>query len=335
MSRLLKRGAVVLEPVHNDGGEPKEAGETGEITDASQPAANSANTVNNTVNYEELFKDLAYRVLEEHSSQTLEKTAGLFGDEKIAQAQRTAELIVNHTLETTKFEMTNVIAQGYADGFAEGKQEALSVIEPAMAKIAVFFESVARAQDLMLENFKDGIFSIISEISSKIMHREINKDDEYLTELFRDAVKSIKVEEFVTLTVSESQIDFAVRNADIFKAAVSNIQDFKITAEKDAPRGTMIVETAKTIADASYYVQEEKIDEILQQMRNTLVIPQSAEEIEEIEKIRSMRDENLQYINNNFINYDNNSENIENIENLEKIDNENSENESDINNAGI
>jgi hypothetical protein len=149
--------------------------------------------------------------------------------------------------------------------------------------------------------------------------------------LFKDAVKSIKVEEFVTLTVSESQIDFATRNTDLFKAAVSNVKDFKIIAEKDANSGTMIVETASSMADASYYVQEEKIDAILEQMKDTLIIPQSAEEIEELEKIKNMREENLDYLNSLDYNFE---ENI-NLENYENIDSENAENLSDINIAEI
>ena len=390
LSKLLKSGWVVVVPVpfeiqtgrydsvaeaeeDIEEMEDEDTGETGEAGDTAEPDGGGAAEKKpayvspeeaakireeterklrseQKMNQEALINNFK-QAFENHSSRVQEKILGLIGDEIIAQARRTAELIVSHTLETTKFEMTNVIAQGYADGFAEGKNEALSVIEPALAKIAALLESVLKVQDLMLDNFRHGIFSIISEISSKIIHKEISSGDEYLMELFNDAVKSIKVEEFVTVTVSDSQVDFVVRNTDIFKSAVSNIADFKIVSEKDASRGTMIVETAKTIADASYYVQEEKIDEIIEQMKDTLIIPQSAEEIAELEKIRRMREENLDYLNmQEYQNSENpetpenleNLENIENLENLENIDgqisdsdSENPENLSDINIAGV
>ena len=359
LSKLLKNRSVVIGqtyevPIHRyeaeyyeehedeseeeaaDGGDEEQAAEE-RVSDAARRQAAALQKEREReqrererARQEAQLKNLANQVLEEHSTQTQEKVAGLLSDEIVAQAHKTAELIVNHTLEATRFEMTNVIAQGYADGFAEGKNEALSVIEPALAKLAVFFESMASIQDLMLENFKDGMFSIISEISSKLIHRNISSGDEYLIELFNDAVKSIKVEEFVTVTVSESQVDFAVRNADLFKAAVSHVQDFKIVSDKEASRGTMIVETARTIADSSVYVQEEKIDEILAQMRDTLIIPQSAEEIEELEKIKSMRAENLDYLNL--------QDNLQDYENIEDIYDENLlenlENVSDIDNVG-
>ena len=246
---------------------------------------------------EETLKSLAREVITEYSGIEREKTNELVAGVIVAQAQKTAELIINHTLESAKQEFSNVTDRGYSDGFAEGRKEALSTLEPALKKIAALTESIAKVQDLMIENFKDGIFSIISEISSKIIHREIDSNDEYLIELYRDALKTIKVEEFVTLTVSESQLDFAVRNADLFKEAVSGIKDFKIISDKDAHRGTLIVETASTIADASHYVQEEKIDEILEQIRKNLVIPQSSEELEEIEKIKTIHAENSGYQN--------------------------------------
>lgn len=313
--------------------------ENQEISDISNNRKDTTNkkSKREEINQEAMLKNLAREIITEHSSLTQEKTKELLGEEIIAQAHKTAELIVNHTLETTKSELTNVIAQGYADGFAEGKNEALSVIEPALGKLARLTESITKIQDLMLENFRDGIFSIISEISNKIIHKEISSGDEYLLELFKDAVKSIKVDGFVTVTVSESQVDFVVRNIDLFKAAVSEVKDFRVLSEKDANRGTMIVETAKTMADASYYVQEEKIDAILEEMKNTLVIPQSVEEIEELEKIKSMREENLGYLNslNDYNNYDGENLNSQDYENLENVYNENLENLSDINIAEI
>jgi flagellar biosynthesis/type III secretory pathway protein FliH len=304
MSKLVKSSAVILDSsaymlpvtrpeIHEDIIDEADAAEElpeDEIESEDIPEKERKAAVNEEIKAKreeidkEALKNFAHEIISEHSSQTQGRTSELVGEEIITQAQRTAELIINHTLESAKFELTNVIAQAYADGFAEGKAEALSVIEPALGKLAGLTEAVANIQDMMLDNFKDGIFSIISEISSKIIHREISAGDEYLLELYKDALKSIKAEEFVTVTVGESQIDFAVRNADIFKEAVSHIQDFRIIAEKDAKPGTMIVETAKSIADASYYIQEEKIDVILQQLKDTLIIPQSAEEIEELEK---------------------------------------------------
>jgi flagellar assembly protein FliH len=308
------------EDIEEPAEEPEEPGESDEERRAREQMQQEA-----------MLKTLAREIIVEHSNQTQGKTSELVGEEIIAQAQKTAELIINHTLESTKREFDNVIAQGYADGFAEGRSEALSVIDPALGKLALLTEAVAKAQDLMLENFKDGIFSIISEISSKIVHREVNSGDEYLLGLFKEAVKKIKVEEFVTVTVSESQIDFAVRNADLFKSAVASVKDFKIVGEKDAKGGTMIVETAKAMADASYYVQQDKIDAILEQMKDALIIPQSAEEIAELEKIKSMREENLDYLNSLNYNYSEEDIDPENYEILENIDGENLENLSDIN----
>jgi len=350
MSKLVKSNSVILDeaayevPISRYEYEDKYIDEEAEaVPEYKEPEEEPEKISEETekkigqeeISQESLIKNLR-EMITENNNQAQDKTSGLIGEEIIAQAQRTAELIIKHTLESAKFELTNVIAQGYADGFAEGKNEALAVIEPALAKIAVLTESVARIQDLMLGNFKDAIFSIISEISSKIIHREINASDEYLLELYKDAVKRIKAEEFVTVTVGESQIDFAVRNVDLFKAAVSHVQDFKIIAEKDADRGTMVVETARSMADSSCYIQEEKIDAVLEQLKDTLVIPQSAEEIEELAKIKNMREENLDYLNS--LNYDYNNEEdpgLENFGNLENFNYENAENLSDINSAEI
>jgi len=187
-----------------------------------------------------------------------------------SQARRTADLIVSHTLETAKSELEGAIARGYSDGFDSGRSEALSVVEPALEKIELLAEAIKQAQDSMLEEFRDEMFNIIAEISQKILRREIDEKDEYLLVLFEDALKDIKAEEFVTVTVSESQAEFALRNIDLFKSKVANIDDFKIIPDKDAGRGTMIVETAKSVADASLEVQLGEVEAILGRMKENL-----------------------------------------------------------------
>lgn len=205
----------------------------------------------------------------------IESTSRLIGEEIIGQAQRTADLVINHTLESAKTELNNALSQGYSDGFEAGKNEAMNIISPALDKIKIMNDAVLQIQDKMLEDFRDEMFNIIAEISKKILHREIDEKDEYLITLFSDAVKDIRAENYVTVTVSEAQADFAVRNIDLFRAKVANIEDFKIIPDKNADRGTMIVETAKTVADASFNVQIESINNILDRMKENLLIPAS------------------------------------------------------------
>lgn len=201
-----------------------------------------------------------------------ERTSQLVGEEIISQAQRTADLIINHTLENAKAELNNALSQGYSDGFETGKSEALSIISPALGKINALTDAIMQIQNQMLEDFKDEMFNIIAEVSKKILHREIEEKDEYLITLFSDAINNIRAENFVTVTVSEAQAEFAVRNIDLFKAKISNIDDFKIIPDKNAERGTMIVETAKTVADASFNVQIAAIDSILERMKENLSV---------------------------------------------------------------
>gem|GEM_PF-6761918 len=207
------------------------------------------------------------------------ETVELIGEEIIAQAQKTAEIIISHTLESTKQELDIAITQGYNDGYSEGKSEALKIIEPSLLKIKILVDSIKKMQDKMLDEFKDGMFNMISDISSKILHKEIDEKDEYLVELFADAVKNIKTESFVTVTVSGAQIDFTLRNIDLFRSQVANINDFKIVPDKNAVKGTMVVETANALADASYAVQQEKINLIISQMKENLSVLESSEEI--------------------------------------------------------
>jgi len=104
------------------------------------------------------------------------------------------------------------------------------------------------------------------------LKKEIDEKDEYLLILYEEALKDIKTESFVTVTVSEMQSEFALRNIDLFRAKVANIGDFKIITDKNAERGTMVVETAKTVADASFAVQMDEINAVLDRMKENINI---------------------------------------------------------------
>ena len=263
------------------------------------------------------------------TNQDVEKTAVLIDEEIIAQSHKTAELIINHALESAKIELDNVVSQGYKDGYEDGKEEALKIIEPSLLKINILADAMKKMQDKMFEESQNGMFNIISEISNKILHREINEKDEYLVELFADAVKNMKAEGFVTMTISGAQIDFAMRNIDLFRAEVANISDFKIVPDKNAEKGTMVVETANALADASYVVQQEKINAIISQMRDNLTIANSYKESAEDTVLKAYyfdNSDNAHNIVNNAseeskiqMEMDDNGENIDNISNIKDI----------------
>ena len=234
----------------------------------------------------------------------------LFNDARTAsekitkRATQTAELIVTHTLDSAKAELGNAITAGYTDGFETGRNEALKILEPALNKIDVLTETIKRLQDKMLYEFRDGMFSLISEISQKIVHKEVSENNLYLSVLFSDAIQNIKAEEFVTITVAESELTLATRNEKLFLAEIPHIKDFKILPDKNAAKGTMIVETEKTVVDASIDVQLEKVEYLLQQMKENLDIPKTLDDLIDQTYIRSIDNHAGMMAEENYENYE-------------------------------
>lgn len=236
-------------------------------------------------------------------------------EEFIQRSVQTAELIITHTLDGAKAELSNAISAGYADGFETGRAEALKIVEPALNKINILMETINRLQDKMLYEFRDSMFNIISEISKKIVHKEISEDNHYLIALFSDAIQDIKAEEFVTVTVAESELAIATRNEKLFLAEIPYIKDFKILSEKNANKGTMIVETEKTVVDSSIDMQLEKVDYYLEMMKENLDIPKTVDDIINQTSLRSI-DNHIGMMSDedrNYPKYDENTDDISNI----------------------
>lgn len=326
MSKILKKNIVVVDgakkypiPISGKSKEEIEEEETKETEktesedpseiknnadgDASvYPAANESGTIQEPDKYDYNFEDFDFTAnptdaadrqpscTKRENAERLIEDAQRKSDEIIEQAMKAAETIINHTLDSAKAELNNAISAGYADGFETGRNESIKVIEPALNKINVLTETITKLQDKMLYEFRDNMFNIISEISSKIVHKEVDENNHYLVGLFSDAIKNVKAEEFVTVTVAESELKIATRNIDLFLAEIPHIKDFKILPDKNSGKGTMIVETAKAVVDASIDVQLENVETLLEQMKENLNIPNTTDDIIKTPSLRSMRE---------------------------------------------
>ena len=262
--------------------------------------------------------------------------------ELIRNATETAELIITHTLDGAKAELGNAISAGYSDGFETGRHEALKVVEPALNKIGILTETINRLQDKMLYEFRDSMFSMISVIAKKVVHKEIDEDNHYLVALFSDAIQDVKAEEFVTITVAESELTVATRNEKLFLAEIPHIKEnhFKILPDKNETKGTMIVETEKAVVDSSIDAQLERVDYFLAMIKENLDIPKTVDDVishTSLKNINSQAEMMLEMeAEDGYGDYSGYDENVDNIdsENMMDID-INSENEDDISDEDI
>lgn len=223
----------------------------------------------------------AQEISEEHLKEIekMYEDADRYAEKTHRDAYRSAEIILNHTLSTAKQELEEAARQGFAEGFEEGRRQAESVIAPALKKIETFMNSIFKVEESMLYEFREKMFVMVSEAAKKLIHKEIKENDSYIVSLFSDAMRDMRAEDFVTITVSDYDIEFVTAHKHLFLSEIGELNDFKIIADKDSPKGTLIIETEKSVVDASIGVQLKNIEALFERLKLNLSIEEIKESV--------------------------------------------------------
>ena len=185
----------------------------------------------------------------------------------IESAMEEARLIEKTAYETMGARVEKAVKQGYADGYKLGHEDGQCAYDEAIAKIGQFFTFLSAQEDEMLARFEDELYALVFDITKKIIHKEIANDDHAFFQIFDDAIANVRSSEWLTLTVADEEYEIATRNKSLLFARLSNVADFKIVKAAGEEKGVCLVETSRSIYDASIETQLEKIREIVEQAR--------------------------------------------------------------------
>lgn len=180
-----------------------------------------------------------------------------------ADARQLAEKIVHDANLRAESILDNAKNDGYNEGFAAGKKESSNTLNECVAevkeKILEFDRSMA---DIFKEN-EQKMRILAVDIARKIINTELSTNSEAFINLYKNAAEGFGKQEWVKLSVSDAEIDFASANADTLMSFVRDAKYIDIIKLADAPQGTCIIETPQGIANASVDAQLEKVMDIL------------------------------------------------------------------------
>jgi flagellar assembly protein FliH len=182
-------------------------------------------------------------------------------DRILMEAKEAAQNITMEAIDKANAELEQARKQGFDIGFNSGKQEATEQNEEVLNELRSLFNEFDLQKDQILEDYKSSIKKLAMSIAKKIVNKELENDDEIFLNLYKNAVKDFKNQEWVRVSVSGHQADFATTNAELLKTVIRGTKYLDIIVLDDAPNGTCIVETDQGIVNTSTVIQFEKIED--------------------------------------------------------------------------
>jgi flagellar assembly protein FliH len=179
----------------------------------------------------------------------------------IENAKEQADIILANAASKAKDEYEGARIKGYAEGVAQGKQEARKMAAASVAELKSLIRAMDGQKQSIMKEYEEDLKNLVLDTAKKIIDLQLEKDDQLFLSLYQKAVRQYNEQEWVKISVSEFEAEFVTTNAQTLLSMAKGATDLQIQVLPDMPRGTCIVETPISIIDASVTTQLLKLEE--------------------------------------------------------------------------
>ncbi len=173
----------------------------------------------------------------------------------IVEAENLSKAMIEQTLEKIKTDHEAAVEEGYNEGLAKGEAVGLEMIRAQLDEIRGLIEEIERQKAQILQVHEEGLKEFSLMLTRKIIDSEMRAGDKAFLSLYKKAVQDLHTQDWVKLTVSSAEEEFATSNAEVLRQMVRGAKNIKISVIENALPGTCIVETPHSIADAGVETQ--------------------------------------------------------------------------------
>lgn len=199
----------------------------------------------------------------------------LYANKIIEDAKKEAQNIRLLTIADMKNELEIAQNNGYLKGLQLGKEEALAENQKVLSELKSLLNTLDIQKNIILTRYEDQIKDLAISIAKKIINIELEADDSAFINIYKSSVKDFNNVEWLKISVSEYEIEFATTNADLLMSMVKGAKYIDIIKLDGAPRGTCIVETSQGIVNSSIEIQ---LNRIVEAFSNIEIVTQKSAE---------------------------------------------------------
>lgn len=184
-----------------------------------------------------------------NESRELMETAQQEAATAIREAKETADKILNEA----RREGENIRKQAQEEGFIEGQKIKFEEITHVLDELEQTVEELKTKQQNQFNSFYGDLKYFAIDIAEKVVYKNIDRDDSYLEELVKEALKGVKDAEWITVQLSE-KLSGLVAKLKVSQQGgeIGENVEFKLD---DSDVGTVRIKTSDRVIDASIPAQ--------------------------------------------------------------------------------
>jgi flagellar assembly protein FliH len=187
-------------------------------------------------------------------------------DEK--EKQRADILVKNRIEAETEAARAMGIKEGYVEGLARGKEEALAEYRKTSGekidRIVTLLKSMEEAKVAIFEANQNFLIDLSFRVGRSVLLRELITDREYVTRLTRDLLERTDIRDNLTIKLNPADAALADELKSGLHATFSNLRNLAIETSSEVRGGGVVMESEWGAIDASIDTQLSNLHAALQ-----------------------------------------------------------------------
>ncbi len=178
----------------------------------------------------------------------------------LSEGRQEAEQIVAAAEAEAEAIRGEAFNQGFNDGEAKAKAEAEKLLKKAKEDAKKIKDSAESEKQALIADLEPKVYKLSLEIAAKILHHELESDNETYMSILSHALSRIKSEKSVTLMVNAEQYTKVFKNKDRQTISTENGNiDAEIVVDQMVENYGVLIDTDSGMIDASVSAQLEQI----------------------------------------------------------------------------
>ena len=167
------------------------------------------------------------------------------------------------------------VRRAYEEGKAKAEAEALVIIENAKVERESILDEVVKLKEDAISEYKEelknsekDILNLSLDIVEKIINYEVNRSDDYVLGIVKDALDRVLNKKDVILKLSTADYYTILSNKKYLVANVKGFGEIDIVQDESMEPGSCIVDTPLGVIDGGIQVRMDNIQKEIMKMIN-------------------------------------------------------------------
>ncbi|GHU52071.1 hypothetical protein FACS1894132_00900 [Clostridia bacterium] len=164
-------------------------------------------------------------------------------------------------IEQAKSQYTDICKEAYQTGFTQGFTDKAAELEKFVKHVGVTIDTLKAQTNTQLKEIEKQIEWLSIAIVEKILLAELSKDNTVLVDMIKEAVKSVRDADWITIELSEDLKSLAKKLQEITTNTESNAK-IEVKVLPNDTKGSVILQLNDRIMDISVFTQLSNIKEL-------------------------------------------------------------------------